>query len=64
MGQEAHPEDREGSGGPLGGTRGVGRPTRRSGRGRDTQPEGPGTVGSPTLSSGKGWEANSKVWER
>ena len=55
IGQEAHPEVREWSGGPPGGLRVVGRPSRRSRSG-----------GRPSRKSGSGWEALPEVqnWSR
>ena len=43
----AHPEVREGSGGPPGGLGGVGRPTRRSVKGREADPEDRERSGDP-----------------
>ena len=47
MGREARPVVRDGTSGPSGGPVGIGRPTRRFGRGCEAYPEGREILESP-----------------
>ena len=51
--KESHQEVEKGSVDPPGGTRRVGRPTRRSGKGRETQPEVRAKSGVPPEGPGR-----------
>ena len=72
MGQKAHLEILEGSGGPPEGLRGDGKHTRGSGRGLDAYqvvrkglggpPGGPKGVGTPTRRSERGWDVHPELW--
>ena len=59
MGPESIPEIREESEDPSGGPGEVGKPTRRSGRGREGFQTTPGGLGGV----GRGFEAHPEVWE-